>query len=274
MCKCKKKPVASGRGWCFLFVIIIVLLFGWGIWNMSIPNNIDLHKSCVYIDSLAGPIVEITEKHHETNEPWRVYFGTKASQNEVIDSFHRQEIVSSITDLSNTEDKANRYLLKIHSELGAIYQELYALKTPFPKHKKEQGYVLRDSIISVYQNEDEIDVLFPCSILDYDAESLLDEADELWVNHNSWNYHDAFLDKDENIVEFLLKFYNDTNLYHATEEDGKVYVTFDRDVLNGMSLTNHQETILEKMVFDGMVVMDVDADEKTLNVVLEDESWR
>ena len=75
-----KMRAMPGNRKILLLVIAILLLTGYALWNMSLPNDMKLHKGCVYRDSLAGSVVEVKVKHHETSRPWRCYFGnTKKS---------------------------------------------------------------------------------------------------------------------------------------------------------------------------------------------------
>jgi len=264
-----KMRAMPGNRKILLLVIAILLLTGYALWNMSLPNDMKLHKGCVYRDSLAGSVVEVKVKHHETSDPWRCYFGTKAKHDEVMESFRSQDVVLDITDLSNKEDNADRFLLKIDSDLGVLYQELYDYHAPLPKYKRENTYVLQDSIKTVYKNEAEFDILFPCGLLDYHVADLADDANELWTENKTWRYQDSFLKEDKSIIDFLLMFYNETDLYHATAEDSKIFVTFDRDALDGKKLNKYQRMRMEHF-YKGTFAIEIDAEAKTLIIKLKD----
>lgn len=266
--KMKRKMIGSRIG--LLLAIVIFLLSGYALWQMSFPNDMELHKGCVYADSLTGSVVEVNLKHHESGRPWECFFGTKTDSNAVLDSFRSQDVILDITDLSNKEDNAERYLFKVNSELGVLYQELYAFHFSFPKHKRERSYVLRDSIKRIFRGEEEFDILFPCSILDYDAGLLRDEADEFWIYNSTWSYHEEFLGENETIMDFLLQFYNETDLYDATAEGSKIVVTFDRGALDGKLLNQYQKMRLERL-YKGIFVIEIDNKESTLTVELIDE---
>ena len=261
----KKLKIGSWKG---CFAIAILLLVGYALWNMSMPKDMELHQSCVYADSLTGAVVEVNLKHHETSDPWRCHFGTKVGCDEVLESFRSQDTVLAITDLCGKESDAECYLLKIDSDLGVLYQELYDFRAPFPKYKRENTYVLQDSIKRIYKDEKEFDILFPSGVLAYDVAFLTDVADELWIEDKSWNYQDDFLSKDETIVNFFLSFYNETDLYHASVEGGTLIVTFDRDALDGRPLNQYQRTRLDRF-YKGVFVIEIDVDTQTLTVNLK-----
>lgn len=104
--------------------------------------------------------------------------------------------------------------------------------------------------------------------MDYDADLPLDESDEFWIQPCIWKYHEGFLDKGVRNTNFLLAFYNETELYGATVKENKFIVTFDEESLNGKFLIKEQERRLDS-ILDGKFTIEIDEANKMLTVEIK-----